>query len=156
MSSRAFDRYPPTNRWPALRWAAPVAIALAAIASFTWQALELRDWLTQPAFAPAPVAIPERHSVDMNPAMDRLFGAKSEAARNEQRLRLRASFVHSDPSRSSALIIVDNDRPRRLLQGDEVMPGMRLSAIHHDHVQLAHAGQLQSVWLRRVPGEQRP
>ena len=156
MSSLALDSFPPAQRWSGLRWAAPLAIVLAACAGFAWQVLELRAWLSQPATLPAPMAL-QRAPVGVSPAMVRLFGAPSEPARPvEHRLQLRASFVHADPSRSSALIAVDNARPRRLYPGDAIVPGMTLTAIHTDHVLLAHGGRLESLGLRRLVGEPRP
>ncbi len=156
VSSLALDSYPPAQRWSGLRWAVPLAIALAASAGFAWQAMELRAWLSQPAALSAP-RLSESAPVGVSPAMVRLFGASSEPARpTAQRLRLRASFVHSDPSRSSALIVVENARPRRLFPGDEVTPGITLAAIHPDHVLLVHAGRVESLGLRRNTGEPRP
>ncbi len=156
MSSLTLDNHPPAQRWSGLRWAAPLAIALAAGAGFTWQLVELRAWLQQPTAPLAPRAV-EHAPVVVSPAMVRLFGTPGEALRpTAQRLWLRASFVHSDPNRSSALIVVENTRARRLFPGDEVMPGMTLAAIHPDHVLLVHAGRVESLGLRRNTGEPRP
>lgn len=156
MSSLALDSYPPVQRWSGLRWAAPLAIALAASAGFAWQLVELQAWLSQPAALPVSTTL-ERAPVGVSPAMARLFGEPSQPTRpTEHRLQLRASFVHSDPSRSSALMVVDNTRPRRLFPGDEVVPGMTLAAIHADHVQLAHGGRWESLGLRRIVAEPRP
>ena len=156
MSSLALDSYSPVQRWSGLRWAAPLAIVLAACAGFAWQLIELRAWLSQPAALPSSAAL-ERPPIGVSPAMVRLFGEPSQQARpTAHQLQLHASFVHSDPSRSSALIAVDNTRPRRLYPGDDIVPGMTLAAIHADHVLLAHGGQLQSLGLRRILGERRP
>lgn len=156
VSSLSLDNSPPVQRWSGLRWTAPLAISLAASAGLAWQVMELRAWLSQPAALAAPVAL-EHAPVGVSPAMARLFGAPSEpASPTAFRLQLRASFVHSDPSRSSALIAVDNAHSRRLYPGDELVPGMTLTAIHADHVLLAHGGRLESLGLRRLVGEPRP
>lgn len=156
MSSRALHSYIPAQQGAGLRWAAPAVIILAASASFVWQAMELRDWLEQPAALPAPV-VSERPPAGVSAAMTQLFGTPSGTGRpTEQRLWLRASFVHSDPSRSSALIVVENARPKRLYPGDEIEPGLMLAAIHPDHVLLKRADRLQSLGLRRTTGESQP
>ncbi|MGH8355729.1 MAG: type II secretion system protein N, partial [Pseudomonas sp.] len=87
------------------------------------------------------------------PALERLeplfgpAGSTSDAPppATTLRLTLLGSFVHADPSRSSAIIQREGSKPRRYSIGDELDNGIYLHAVYRDRVELKRQGRLESL-----------
>lgn len=61
------------------------------------------------------------------------------------RLTLHGSFVHPDPSRSSAIIQRDGGPARRQAVDSQLEPGVRLHAVYPDRVEIERNGQLETL-----------
>ncbi|MES2817686.1 MAG: type II secretion system protein N [Pseudomonadota bacterium] len=135
--------------------AAPALFLLAILAmsiSLAWQlaqALALLDAPLPPAPAPAaPVA-----SSTPSPYLAQLFGPAPEALQRvtatDLQLSLLASFMHQQPEQSAAFIAAQGGKARRVTVGDEITPGVQLTAVFKDHVLLRRAGGTQSLHFAR-------
>ena len=56
-----------------------------------------------------------------------------------------ASFVNPDAQRSTAIIQIAGDKPKRVGVGDEINSSTRLHAVHKDHVVLDRGGREESL-----------
>lgn len=60
-------------------------------------------------------------------------------------MTLLASFVNPDAQRSTAIIQIAGDKPKRVGVGDEINSSTRLHAVHKDHVVLDRGGREESL-----------
>lgn len=106
-----------------------------------------------PSIAPAGPSS-NRKSVDLKQVAE-LF--KPDAPETEVALRntnlsltLLGSFVHSRAEQSVAVIQASGKAPQRLAPGKEVIQGVRLQAVHPDHVVLVRGGESERLFFPRV------
>lgn len=120
-------------------------LVLAMGVSLAWQSADWLRLLQVPA-APAPSASqPLAPEFDSLPLAN-LFGGDDSIVHNlapadDLGLTLLGSFVHAEPNRSSAIIRSRNQPAQRFQVGSEVVDGIRLRAVHADHVALQRNGQ---------------
>lgn len=121
------------------------------VGSLSWQTLQLLQF-THPqaqlsAAASAPLSTRSAHNM---PALQTLFGHTSSIAQtapHDLALRLLACFVGPDSQQAVALIALDNQPARRLRIGEQIAPGVQLSAIQERQITITHQGQPYSVRL---------
>jgi len=142
---------PGAPRWLLRR--APTLVGAALIllmsVSLAWQTA---DWLRL-LRTPPQVAAVDTQTALAPPTLERLeplFGPASSAGdapppATSLRLTLLGSFVHVDPSRSSAIIQREGSKPRRYGIGDELDNGIYLHAVYRDRVELKRQGRLESL-----------
>jgi len=65
------------------------------------------------------------------------------------KLRLLACFVQSESDRSVALIAVENQPPRRVIVGEQIVEGLRLQKVESRRVLLSQDGHSVSLGLQR-------
>src|SRR5690606_34297735 len=66
-----------------------------------------------------------------------------QASNTSLNLILLGSFIHSDPSKSSAIIQSAGQSPMRYLSGSQLNDSTRIHAIYRDHVELERNGRLE-------------
>nr|WP_256667803.1 type II secretion system protein N [Pseudomonas sp. R-28-1W-6] len=131
-----------------------ILVVIAMSQSLSWQALDLVRVLraTPPAPTAAPVAPQAQLALD---ALQDLFGTPAQARSDQPapptslQLTLLGSFVNPDSQRSTALIQVAGGKPQRLTVGDPLNAGVRLQAVHQDHVVLSRNGREESLHFPR-------
>lgn len=132
-----------------------ILVVIAMSQSLSWQALDLARLLraTPPAPAAAPVAPQAQLALD---ALQDLFGTPLQARGDQPapptslQLTLLGSFVNPDSQRSTAIIQVAGGKPQRLTVGDPLNAGVRLQAVHQDHVVLSRNGREESLHFPRL------
>lgn len=72
-------------------------------------------------------------------------GSAENAPPTKQQLTLLASFVSPDAQRSTAIIQVAGDKPKRIGVGDEINASTRLHAVYQSHVVLDRDGSEESL-----------
>lgn len=108
--------------------------------SLTHQTVQLLQLLREPPFTPRlpPSSAP---APDLQ-RMAGLFGspppAPGTAPRTNLQLTLLASFTHPQEELASAIIAAVGEQPRRVRIGDSLVPGVVLSGVFRDHVELTH------------------
>jgi general secretion pathway protein C len=124
--------------------------------SFARQTAQAVALVNTPLAAPAESSPPPRRAV-ASASLAELFGNSTLAAQaaqpTELQLILRASFVDQLAEHSAALIATPGDKARRVAVGEEISPGVRLHAVHQDHVLLLRNGRQESL---HFPRAQRP
>lgn len=151
----------------AQRWLVPRApnilatliIALICI-SLAWQSLTWQRLLQRPA------ANANANAGNTNPAVSGnrtptsllpLFASPVEAdsqataPSTNLRLSLLGSFVHADPARSSAIIVLEGSKAKGYRVGAQLSDGVILHAVYRDHVELKRNGRLESLAFKRPP-----
>lgn len=126
--------------------------------SLSWQTLDLVHLLRSPAPAPAESsASAQRHPIAME-SLQGLFGTPLQHRGDQQapattmQLTLLGSFVSPDSQRSTAIVMIAGGKPKRLSIGDEISDGVRLQAVHQDHVVLSRNGRDESLRFARQRG----
>lgn len=134
------------------------ALILLMSISLAWQAA---DWLRLLRTPPQVTAVNPQAALATPPLerLEPLFGPTGSASdapppATSLRLTLLGSFVHVDPSRSSAIIQREGSKPRRYSIGDELDNGIYLHAVYRDRVELKRQGRLESLPFpsKRTPG----
>jgi len=146
---------PASRRWvhdhaPALLAA---ALVVAMSVSLAWQ---VADWLhlmraPVPTDAAADLAQP---SPVASQRLQHLFGASQSngdapAPATSMRLVLLGSFVHADPTRSTAILSLDGAPAQRFGIDSEVSSGVRVHAIYPDRIELLRNGHRESLTFPR-------
>lgn len=108
----------------------------------TWQAWRGLATPLLPVPTAAASAAPER---PIDPALLRLFGTPSDHAATLPDMQLRATFVATDATASSAVIALTDGHTRRVAIGDEVLPGIRLRAVASHQITLARDEQAYTI-----------
>lgn len=146
------------------RHAQPAAFVLCAIlgALVLWQLVRL-VWAVVPrddaALDTPPVRVPASaaagvgsqsiarwHLFGETPALP---GSGPGAPATTLSLILRGTFAGSDPGNGIAVIADSGNGERAFRAGDDVLPGVRLKAVHPDHVVLGHDGVEETLALTR-------
>ncbi|MFZ3183330.1 MAG: type II secretion system protein N [Pseudomonas sp.] len=139
----------------AQRWLLPRAPSLLAVliivlmsASLAWQSLGWRRLLQAPAAAVGshtqPTAGPAQ--VSLLPLFGSAAPLESTSAPNTNlRLTLLGSFVHADPARSSAIIVLEGSKAKRYLIGSQLSEEVVLHAVYRDRVELKRNGRLETL-----------
>lgn len=124
--------------------------------SFARQTAQAIALVNTPVAAPVEPSPPPRRAV-ASASLAELFGNSTLAAQpaqpTELQLILRASFVDQLAEHSAALIATPGGKARRVPVGQEISPGVRLHAVHQDHVLLLRNGRQESL---HFPRAQRP
>lgn len=133
-------------------------VVLTMSIGLAWQSA---DWLR---FLRAPVqdSTPSSAQQPVKPpshTLAHLFGANTSASApavrpTNLRLTLLGSFVHADPARSSAIIRNEGNQPQRYSIDSEISRGVRLNAVHADHIELLRNGQREILAFPRSRSEQ--
>ena len=112
---------------------AAIVITLSAAAALAWQARQLYLQMSRPAVS---AATAQASAPALSPQLlQRLFGNPAPAnVANLQGVQLQGCIVAVDPKQSLALINIEGQGALNLLAGDELLPGVVLQQIAHDHV----------------------
>ncbi len=135
------------------RWLVPILRAMLVLASL----LLLAYWLTR-LFSPGPVAaLPETHVTAPNrdaAAMLPVFGLGAASAVVATPGNITLTGIFADRGGRGFATFRLAKGPVAIFQDQEVMPGIRLHAIHNDRVTLDSGGILQDMPLKqaRPPG----
>ncbi|WP_394559009.1 type II secretion system protein N [Aquipseudomonas alcaligenes] len=127
-------------------------VVLLITLSLTQQSVDLLRFLRSEAPSePTSSASNERQPVSLQ-RLQYLFGTPAlppgsaqNAPPTKQQMTLLASFVNPDPQRSTAIIQIAGDKPKRVAVGAEVNASTRLHAVHKDHVVLDRGGNEESL-----------
>lgn len=124
--------------------------------SLSWQIVDLRRLLHSPPPEASSVAVTNQSQPLALEHLQGLFGNPVQQNGNRAapptnlQLTLLGSFVNPDSKRSTAIILVAGGKPRRLAIGDEISSGVRLQAVHQDHVVLSRNGRDESLHFPRL------
>ena len=131
-----------------------VSASLLMVLSLTHQFAEWRALLTVEPKIPPTERASASSAVDLKQVAQLFKPAAGEidaAPRNTNLpLTLLGSFVHNRTERSVAVIQASGKAPQRLVPGQEVIQGVRLQAVHPDHVVLVRAGASERLFFPRV------
>jgi general secretion pathway protein C len=133
-------------------------LVLAMSISLAWQTTDWLRLLRTPALPPS-VQSAQQPVKPPSHTLAHLFGANmsdsAAAARpTSLHLTLLGSFVHADPARSSAIIRNQGNPPQRYSIDSEISRGVRLTAVHADHIELLRNGQREILAFPRSQSEQ--
>ena len=138
------------------RWLQRQATSLAGIAlilvmsvSLAWQSADWLRLLRAPVVA-SNNSTNEAPVIALNPEIGQLFGASSIASdgpapSTNLRLTLLGSFVHTDPQRSTAIILSEGGTAQRYSIDSEISSGVRLHSVAADRVELIRNGRRESL-----------
>ena len=150
------------NPWQRLQANASKVLAIGLLATMSiaiaWQSAELWRLVRSPANAPVEAAVISQAQTSPAP-IAQLFGSPAHTdttslpATNLQ-LTLLGSFVNSDAQHSSAVLQRQGEPAQRYTVGSEVSPGVRLDAVHADHVELLRNGRRESLAFPRASNAQ--
>ena len=148
------------RRWPRQHATAltGAVLVLTMSVSLAWQAADWLRLLRPPALPPSGQTARQPVSAQSN-NLAHLFGANPSASAapapaTSLRLTLQGSFVHADPTRSSAIISSEGQPPQRFSIGSEISPGVHLDAVHADHVELLRSGRREILAFPRPRSDQ--
>ncbi len=149
-----------TRRWlqqHATALSAAVLVLVISI-SLAWQTADWLRLLRTPAL-PSSVQSAQQPVNPPSHTLAHLFGANTSASApavrpTNLRLTLLGSFVHADPARSSAIIRNEGNQPQRYSIDSEISRGVRLNAVHADHIELLRNGQREILAFPRSRSEQ--
>ena len=125
---------------------APYLISAVLLIGFSlwlaWQSLDLINLTREPL----PVVLSEPVIAQAPVSLEHLFGTPAHSAQSPSQatnlqLHLLGSFVHSDPARSSAVILHQGQSAKRYSVGMEIESGVRLDAVYAEHVELVRNGR---------------
>ncbi|WP_300652191.1 type II secretion system protein N [Pseudomonas sp.] len=148
-----------TRRWLQQHATALIGALLVLIMSISlaWQTADWLRLLRTPAVPPS-VQTAQQTVNAASHSLAQLFGAnasdRAAALPTSLRLTLLGSFVHADPARSSAIIRDADNQPQRYSIDSEISHGVRLAAVHADHVELLRNGQREMLAFPRRQPEQ--
>ena len=126
-------------------------VVLLITLSMTKQSVDLLRLLRSEApSAPVATAAAQPRQVPLQQVQN-LFGIPARPAGDQnapptkQQMTLLASFVHPDAQRSTAIIQLASDKPKRIGVGQEINSSTTLRAVHKDHVVLERDGREESL-----------
>ena len=130
------------------------ALALWLFVRVAWSLVPRGDAMFEPAplrsagasASPATQSVARWHLFGATPAQP---GSGPGAPASTLSLVLRGTFAGSDPKEGIAVIDDAGQGERAWRVGDEVLPGVRLAAVHADHVVLARGGADETLALPR-------
>lgn len=127
-------------------------VVLLITLSLTQQSVDLLRLLRSSNQEVIPVATTQPRQPPSLTRLQFLFGTPAlpagtaqNAPPTKQQMTLLASFVNPDAQRSTAVIQVAGDKPKRVGVGDEVNASTRLRSVHKDHVVLDRSGREESL-----------
>lgn len=131
-----------------------LSVGLLLVSSLAYQLLGWNALLVgEPIIIPAETP-PDHAVVDLNQVAELFKSNASEinatARSTDLPLTLLGSFVHSRSEQSVAVIQVAGNAPLRLGPGNEVVKGVRLKAVHPDHVVLLRGSGSESLFFPRT------
>jgi general secretion pathway protein C len=126
--------------------------------SLAWQMADWLRLLRAPELPPSGQTAQQSVSAPSH-SLAHLFGTNPSASAapapaTNLRLTLQGSFVHADPTRSSAIISSAGQPPQRFSIDSEISPGVHLDAVHANHVELLRNGQREILAFPRNRSEQ--
>ncbi|MDO9323308.1 MAG: type II secretion system protein N [Pseudomonas sp.] len=142
---------------PALRRQASIALQLSVIAliigSLGWQLLQLTQ-LTHASTTPEQLTRSSQlnQPAATSAALAQLFGQPSRAAAPAPAMtavRLLACFVGSQSGQSSALLSIDGQPARRVRIGEQLAPGVQVTWIQPQSIEVTRNGQPYTLRLSR-------
>lgn len=83
-----------------------------------------------------------------------LFGSPPTyraASKSLPRLRLLACFVQTNPRQSIALLALENNRPQRLREGEEIEEGVQIERIGERGIVISRNGHMSTIGLQGLP-----
>ncbi|MGE8360011.1 type II secretion system protein N [Pseudomonas sp.] len=121
--------------------------------SLAWQTMDWLRLVRAPLHTDSATAVDQPSPV-VGQRLQHLFGASllsgdAPAPATSMRLTLLGSFVHADPARSSAILSLDGGAARRFGIDSEISDGVRLHAVHADHIELMRNGRRESLAFPR-------
>jgi len=124
------------------------ALALLGVVLAYWS----WAWLAPPSVARAPAAV---EAAGRASSAGALFGSVKNgpgaAAAYSNAVRLLGVVAASGGRRGHAVLRLDAKKTLAVLQGEDVEPGLRLAAVHADHVILERNGARESVgWPEKI------
>jgi general secretion pathway protein C len=141
----------------AQRWLVPRAPSILAVliialicVSLAWQSLAWQRLLQRPEANSRSTSQTTPSKVtptSLLPLFASPQAANSSAAAPSTNLRLTllGSFVHADPARSSAIIVLEGSKAKGYRVGSQLSDGVILHAVYRDHVELKRNGRLESL-----------
>ncbi|WP_447590828.1 type II secretion system protein N [Aquipseudomonas campi] len=123
--------------------------------ALSWQIIDLVRQLRGATPTTADATATAQHPPLSVDALQGLFGIPLQQRSDQQappttlQLSLLGSFVNPDNARSTAILLVAGGKPKRLAIGDEISAGVRLHAVHQDHVVLTRNGREESLHFTR-------
>lgn len=128
------------------------ALSLAMCISLGTQARQLQHLLDDVPLIRGSAEIESVQRLGIN--ADSLFGSPppyQEASESIPRLRLLACFVQTDSRQSIALMSLDNNRPQRLREGEEIEEGLQIERIGERGIVISRNGQMSTIGLQGLP-----
>lgn len=133
---------------------APLIVSAVVVVLFgLYLAMQISDWLelvSEPTERPAGETQPAGVVPDLQ-RMSSLFGTPPSAAYTPEAtntdLTLLGSFVHADPSRSTAIVQLAGSPPRLYRVGEELQPGLSLESVHPDRVEIQRGGRIENLFF---------
>ena len=126
-------------------------VVLLITLSMTKQSVDLLRLLRSEApSAPTTATAAQPQQVSLQ-QLQSLFGTPARPAGDQnapptkQQMTLLASFVNPDSQRSTAIIQVAGDKPKRIGVGQEINSSTTLQAVHKDHIVLDRGGREESL-----------
>jgi general secretion pathway protein C len=126
-------------------------VVLLITLSMTKQSIDLMRLLRSEApSAPAAATIAQPQQVSLQ-QLQNLFGTPARPAGDQnapptkQQMTLLASFVNPDAQRSTAIIQIAGEKPKRIGIGQEINSSTTLQAVHKDHIVLDRGGNEESL-----------
>lgn len=129
------------------------ALIVAMSVSLAWQTADWLRLMRAPVLAGAASDLGQPSPMSSQ-RLQHLFGASQSdsdapAPATSLRFVLLGSFVHADPSRSTAILSLDGAAAQRFSVDSEVSNGVRLHAIYPDHIELLRNGRRESLAFPR-------
>lgn len=120
---------------------------LAMCSSLIVQLVDLRDLLDEPPKASIAPEVNSARMLDTHTAT--LFGSPPprQFTPQSQHIRLLACFVQTDSRHSIALLTLDDQRPRRVREGEEIAEGLYLQRIEERRIVVSRQGQSSTLSL---------
>lgn len=142
-----------------VRQHAPLIVSAVIVVLFgLYLAGQIREWL-QLSQMPSATASQSGQPAGVAPDLQRmegLFGTPASSSQNympgasNSDLTLLGSFVHADPSRSTAIIQLSGMPPQLYRVEEELEPDVRLHSVHPDRVEILRGGRVESLYFPSV------
>lgn len=134
---------------------APLVVSVLIVVLFgLYLAMQANDWL-QLTRAPTETLPSSEQATATTPdlaRMELLFGTPVTSPTyapqaTSSNLTLLGSFVHSDPTKSTAIIQVGGNPPQLYRIEDELEPGVQLQGVHADRIDVQRGDTLESLFF---------
>lgn len=135
---------------------APLIVSALIVLLFgLYLAGQIREWL-QLTQAPATDTVEADQPAGVAPdlqRMERLFGTSTTSdpvyapGTSSSDLTLLGSFVHADPTRSTAIIQINGQPPQLYGVEQKLEQGVRLYSVHPDRVEISRGGRIESLYF---------